>query len=241
VPAGRYEVLLEPSCVADMLVYAYWSASAREADEGRSVYSKPGGGNRIGEKIAAEAVSLYSDPAEPGLEVAPFQATPASSSYASVFDNGLPISRTDWITGGVLRALATTRHWAQASGAPGPVPFVQNLILPAAGPSLDEMIASTSRALLVTCLWYIRTVDPRTLLLTGLTRDGVFLVEDGEVKGAVHNFRFNESPIDMLARTVQTGASEITLAREFGDYFRFTKMPPLRVEGFNMSSVSAAT
>jgi predicted Zn-dependent protease len=93
----------------------------------------------------------------------------------------------------------------------------------------------------VTCFWYIREVDPQTLLLTGLTRDGVFLVEDGEVKGAVNNFRYNMSPIDMLAQTVEVGRSEPTLAREFGDSFRFAKVPPLRVDDFNFSSVSPAT
>lgn len=104
------------------------------------------------------------------------------------------------------------------------------------------MIASTTGpALLVTCFWYIREVDPRTLLLTGLTRDGVFLVEDGEVKGAVNNFRFNMSPVDLLAQAIEVGASVPTLPREFGDWFRSVKAPPLRVERFNMSSVSAAT
>jgi predicted Zn-dependent protease len=100
------------------------------------------------------------------------------------------------------------------------------------------MIASTGRALLVTCFWYIRMVDPQTMLLTGLTRDGVFLVEDGEVKGAVNNFRFNMSPLDMLGQTTEVGRSRSALAREFGDYFTFAKIPPLRVRDFHMTSVS---
>ena len=100
------------------------------------------------------------------------------------------------------------------------------------------MIASTKRALLVTCVWYIREVDPQKLLLTGLTRDGVFLIEDGEVMGAVNNFRFNMSPLDMLAQTTEVGTSRSTLARELGDYFTFAKVPPIRVSDFNMSSVS---
>ncbi|HEX2054680.1 MAG TPA: metallopeptidase TldD-related protein [Actinomycetota bacterium] len=237
LPAGHYEVLLEPSCVADMTLEAYWSTAARDADEGRSVFSKPGGGNRIGEKIAAPGVTLYSDPEEPGFRVAPFTVATSSSSYSSVFDNGLATGRTDWIQDGVLTGLITTRHWAKETGAQ-PKPFVDNLIFPSKGPSLEEMIASTERALLVTCLWYIREVDPQTLLLTGLTRDGVFLVEDGEVRGAVNNFRFNMSPVDMLAQTVEIGSSESTLARELGDYFTFAKMPPIRVRNFHMSSVS---
>ncbi|CAN5824245.1 metallopeptidase TldD-related protein [soil metagenome] len=237
LPAGRYEVLLEPSCVADLVLEAYWSSAARDADEGRSVFSKPGGGNRLGESIAPEGITVYSDPAEQGFEVCPFVITTSSSSYSSVFDNGLTSGRIDWINQGVLTGMITTRHWAKATGAE-PKPFVDNLVLPAEGPSMKQMIASTGRGLLVTCLWYIREVDPQTLLLTGLTRDGVFLIEDGVVVGAVNNFRFNMSPLDVLAQTTEIGQSQSTLARELGDYFTFAKMPPLRVQDFNMSSVS---
>lgn len=240
LPPGHYQVLLEPSAVADMLVYAYWSSSARDADEGRTVFSKPGGGNRIGERLYPAGVSVYSDPREPGLEVSPFSLSVSSSSYASLFDCGQDTDRTEWVRDGVLEALITTRHWAERSGAPRVTPYVGNLVFPGSGPSLVEMIASTERALLVTCVWYIREVDPQTLLLTGLTRDGVFLVEDGEVKGAVNNFRYNMSPVDMLAQSSEVGRAERTLAREFGDFFSFAKMPALRVEDFNMSSVSRA-
>jgi predicted Zn-dependent protease len=107
--------------------------------------------------------------------------------------------------------------------------------------SLESMIASTKRGLLLTCLWYIREVDPQTLLLTGLTRDGVYLVENGEVTGAVNNFRFNESPVGMLSRLLEVGATEPTLPREWSDYFTRAAMPPLRVAAFNMSSVSQAS
>ncbi len=133
--------------------------------------------------------------------------------------------------------MITTRYWAKTTGAE-PKPFVENLIMPGKGPPLEAMIASTKRGLLVTCLWYIREVDPQTLLLTGLTRDGVFLIEEGKVVGAVNNFRFNMSPLDMLAQTTEIGESQSTLARELGDYFTFAKMPPLRVRDFHMSSVS---
>ncbi len=239
LPAGRYQVLLEPSAVADMLVYAYWSSAARDADEGRTVFSRPGGGNRIGEKLYPDGVTVYSDPHEPGLEVSPFSLSVASSSYASLFDCGQDTARTEWLREGVLEALITTRHWAERSGG-RVTPYIDNLVMAADGPSLDEMIATTERALLVTCTWYIREVDPQTLLLTGLTRDGVFLIEGGEVKGAVNNFRYNMSPVDTLAQTSEIGRTERTLAREFGDWFSFAKMPPLRVEDFNMSSVSEA-
>lgn len=237
---GQYEVLLEPSAVADMLLYAYWTSSARDADEGRSVFSAPGGGNRIGERMYADSVNIYSDAMEKGYEVAPFLVMPQSTSYFSLFDNGLESGRVDWVKDGTQNALITTRYWAEKTKGK-PTPYVQNLIFPGDGPSLDDMISSTERALLVTCFWYIRVVDPQTLLLTGLTRDGVFLVEGGEVKGAVNNFRYNESPVDMLASVTEVGRSESTLAREFGDYFTFIQTPPLRVEKFNMSSVSQAT
>ncbi|HEX2064824.1 MAG TPA: metallopeptidase TldD-related protein, partial [Acidimicrobiales bacterium] len=215
-------------------------ASARDADEGRTVFSKAGGGNRIGERLFGEDVTLYSDPLEPGLEVMPFSLSVASSSYASLFDSGLDTGRTEWVEDGVLRHLITTRHWAARSGATA-TPYVGNMIFAAeSGPTLEDMIASTERALLVTCVWYIREVDPQTLLLTGLTRDGVFLVEDGKVKGAVNNFRYNMSPVHMLAQASEVGRAERTLPREFGDWFSFVKTPPLRVDDFNMSSVSQA-
>lgn len=238
LPAGRYEVILEPSAVADMLLYMYISSTARDADEGRSVFHKAGGGNRIGEKIWPAGITLYSDPAEPGLEVTPFSLAMASSSYSSVFDNGLPAERTTWIESGVLRELITPRYWAEKTGK-ARAPFISNLVFPAAGPTLEEMIERTERALLVTCLWYIRAVDPQTLLLTGLTRDGVFLVENGEVRGAVSNYRFNMSPVDMLRQATEIGRAEVTMPREFG--FGWTKVPALRVRDWNMSSVSQAT
>jgi predicted Zn-dependent protease len=121
-------------------------------------------------------------------------------------------------------------------------PAVDNLIMDGgSGASLASMISSTKRGLLLTCLWYIREVDPQTLLLTGLTRDGVYLVENGEIAGAVNNFRFNESPVGMLGRLAEVGATSKTLPREWGDYFNRAAMPPIRVEGFNMSSVSQAS
>lgn len=252
---GRYETILEPSALADLLVDLYWYSNARDADEGRTVFSKPGGGNRIGEKLFPDSVTIHSDPFELGFEVAPFVATSGSYLWdpnkpsfentpspasASVFDNGLDISRTDWVSGGKLNELITPRYWAGRSKV-DPAPYTPNLFFDSDGPLLDDMIAATSHALLVTCVWYVRAVDPQTLLLTGLTRDGVFLVEDGRVKGAVNNFRFNMSPIDMLAQSSEIGRSERTLPREFGDYFTFCRMPPLRVANFNMSSVSQAT
>jgi predicted Zn-dependent protease len=242
LPAGRYETLLPPTAVADLLIYAYWTASARDADEGRNVYAKGDGGTRIGERLCAQPLTLRSNPTEPGLECAPFDLVTSSGTLQSVFDNGQPVSETRWIDEGRLANLVRTRAWARKTST-APCPAVDNLILDgvADGPTLDEMIAGTERGLLLTCLWYIREVDPQTLLLTGLTRDGVYLVEDGKVRGAVNNFRFNESPVDVLGRISEVGRTEHTLAREWSDYFRRTAMPPVRVPDFNMSTVSQAS
>ncbi|MGW7005676.1 metallopeptidase TldD-related protein [Streptomyces sp. NPDC054933] len=238
LPAGRYETLLPPSAAADLFIYQLWSSGARDAAEGRTVFSRPGGGTRVGEKLTELPVSLYSDPREPGLEAAPFVLAHASGDDASVFDNGLPLVRTEWMRDGVLDRLIATRHAAELTGLPV-APAVDNLVVDAGGTkSLDELVAGTERGLLLTCLWYIREVDPATLLLTGLTRDGVYLVENGEVTGAVNNFRFNESPVDILGRATQAGRTERTLPREWSDYFQRAAAPALRVPDFNMSSVS---
>ncbi|QLH20941.1 metallopeptidase TldD-related protein [Streptomyces sp. Rer75] len=238
LPAGRYETLLPPTAVADLLIYQLWSSSARDAAEGRTVFSKPGGGTRVGDTLSELPLTLRSDPHEPGLEAAPFVIAHSSGDDASVFDNGLPLPATDWIRDGVLKHLVTTRHSAGLTGLPL-APGIDNLILDAGGTrSLEEMVASTERGLLLTCLWYIREVDPATLLLTGLTRDGVYLVEGGEVVGEVNNFRFNESPVSLLSRAAEAGRTEPTLPREWGDYFTRAAMPALRIPDFNMSSVS---
>ncbi|MFI0985509.1 metallopeptidase TldD-related protein [Streptomyces exfoliatus] len=238
LPAGRYETLLPPTAVADLLIYQLWSSTARDAVEGRTVFSKPGGGTRLGETLSPLPLTLRSDPNEPGLESAPFVIAHSSGDDSSVFDNGLPIGPTDWVRDGKLEHLITTRHTAALTGLPM-APGAGNLILDGGGErSLEEMVAATERGLLLTCLWYIREVDPATLLLTGLTRDGVYLVENGEVVGEVNNFRFNESPVDLLSRASEASRTEKTLPREWGDWFTRAAMPALRVPDFNMSSVS---
>ncbi len=248
LPAGRYETLLEPGAVADLMISLYWSAGGRDAADGRTVFSKAGGGSRVGERLAQLPLTLRSDPAQSGLECAPFVIARAASRESSVFDNGLPLRGTDWISAGKLAALTQTRYSAQESGS-AVTPQIDNLVFTAGtgaggtgtgGGTLDDMIAATGSGLLVTCLWYIREVDPQTLLLTGLTRDGVYLVRDGEIAGAVNNFRFNESPVALLSRISGAGAPAATLPREYSDYFSRAIMPPVRVDGFNMSAVSQA-
>ncbi len=243
LPPGRYETILPPTAVADLMFYLYVSAGARDADDGRTVFSKAGGGTRIGERLSDTPVTLRSDPAEPGLESEPFvTATASFGGLMSVFDNGHPIGPTEWIRSGELAELIRTRSWAAKTGAQ-PAPLADNLVLEAPGATagLQDMISRTERGLLLTCLWYIREVDPQNLLLTGLTRDGVYLVEGGEVTGAVNNFRWNESPVGLLGRLGEVGRTERCLPREWSDYFTRTAMPPLRIPDFNMSTVSQAS
>jgi predicted Zn-dependent protease len=265
--AGRYEVILPPSGVADMMgSLFFYGMGGQDAEDGRTVFSAADGGGgggargtRVGDQLTKVPFTLYSDPFEPGLECLPFVACGSSDSESSVFDNGLPIERVDWIHAGRLAHLRYHRNGAARSGVEV-APYIDNLILRAVstnggsadgggttgggttgGASVDDMVARTERGLLLTCLWYIREVDPATALLTGLTRDGVYVVEDGAVVGAANNFRFNESPVDLLARATEVGASVRTLGRELGEYLNRCIMPPLRIPDFNMSSVSQAS
>jgi len=242
LPAGRYETLLPPTAVADLMIYAYFVSSARDAVEGRTVFSAPGGGTRLGEQLARPDVQLFSDPHRAGLQARPFVAARGTDSSTSVFDNGLPIGRSDWLRDGTLAALPTSRHTSARTGLPLH-PKVDNLVLEVDGAagSVSDLVASSERALLVTCLWYIREVDAQQLLLTGLTRDGTYLVEKGEVVGAVTNFRFNESPISLLGRFSEAGTTRRSFSREWGDYFPRSATPALRVPDFNMSSISPAS
>ena len=241
LPAGRYDTVLPPTAVADLMIYAYWTAGAREAHDGQTVFSQRGGGTRIGESLSSRPVQVNTHPAYPGLGARPFVTATQSNNQESVFDNGLPLGRTDWVKDGVLTSLLQTRHSAGITGQPV-TPYVDNLVVSVDGAtgSTDDLVAGMERGLLLTCLWYIREVDPQTLLLTGLTRDGVYLVENGEVTGAVNNFRFNESPVGLLDRFAQASETSLSFSREWGDYFPRTATPALRVPDFNMSTVSQA-
>ncbi len=237
LPAGRYEVILEPSATADLILHLAWEMHARGADEGKTAFAGPDG-PRVGERLYAPAVTLRGDPSAAGLESPPFVRAAASSEFSSVFDNGLAVGPTTWVESGVQQPLICPRAWARDHGHPVRPP-TDNLIMEGGEASLEAMVRSSERALLVTSLWYIREVDPTTMLLTGLTRDGVFLVERGAVRGAVNNFRFNESPLGVLARTLEVGAAEPTLSREIGTAV-LVSAPPIRVRDFFMSSVSDA-
>jgi predicted Zn-dependent protease len=234
--------VLPPEATADLMVALVEAMGGQDAEDGRTVFSRRGGGTRVGEVVARLPFDLRSDPAEAGLACTPFVVASASSAEQSVFDNGLPLARTNWVRAGRLERLRYHRAGAARSQVE-PTPPIDNvtLELPGATGSTDDLVRGTERGLLVTCLWYIREVDPTTLLLTGLTRDGVYVVEDGRVVGVANNFRFNESPLDLLDRATEAGASVRALGREFGEWLNRAAMPPLRIPDFNMSSVSQAS
>lgn len=221
IEPGLYTAVLEPQAVNDLVPLLGNALAARSADEGRSPFSKPGGGNRIGEKVVDERVTLYSDPADRGLLGAPFDA------------QGLPIGRIVWIEKGILRNLAYTRFWAEKQGVrPTGGALAGGLALTGGTKSTEEIIAGCSRGILITHFFYIRSLDPRTVLQTGLTRDGTFLIERGKITRALKNFRWNESPLLMLNRLEDIGRAEPTEAGRL--------MPTLRVRDFNFTSLSDA-
>lgn len=229
VEPGEWTVILEPTAVANLVNLLVGALDARAADEGRSAFSKRGGGTRIGERILDERLTLLSDPADPRLYSEPFN------------DEGLPNRRTVWIDRGVLRTLVTSRYWAQRQGRE-PTGFPSGYVLQPSGPtaSLEEMIASTERGLLVTRFWYIRAVDPRTLLYTGLTRDGTFLIEKGKIVGAAKNLRWNESPLFVFDRVEMIGEPVPVSVSESGDVAPSVWVPALKVRDFTFTSVSDA-
>jgi len=225
---GRYTVLLEPMAVANLLGLLTFAMNARSADEGRSFFSRRGGGNRIGEKVVDERITILSDPADPDLLESP------------VTGEGQPLGRTVWIENGVVKQLAYDRFWAERQGVASR-PFGGGTRLVGGDASLEDLIGGIERGLLVTRFWYIRSVDPRTILYTGLTRDGVFLIEGGKVTRAVNNFRFNESPIAMLNNLVALGRSERVSSSDSGEAGGTAMVvPPLVTRDFTFSSVSEA-
>jgi predicted Zn-dependent protease len=225
IEPGKYTVILEPSAVCDLLGLMLGSMDVRSADEGRSFFTKKGGGNKIGEKLFGDRVNIVSDPHDP--------AAPGSI-YST---DGLPSRRRVWVENGVLKDLICSRFWAQKSNRE-PVPNPTNLVMAGGKTSIAEMIQNTKKGILVTRLWYIREVDPRTLVFTGLTRDGTFLIENGKISKPVKNFRFNESPVAMLNNIEAMGPPERTTGSEVEDWS--VLVPPLLVKEFTFSSLSDA-
>lgn len=224
IEPGKYTVILEPTAVAVMLENLFFSMDARQADEGRSFMSKPGGKTKIGEQLLDPRVNIYSDPWNTELP---------TSTWSG---DGRAQEKVNWIEKGVVKNLYTSRYWAEKTGIKS-IPSPDGAIMQGGTKSLEELIKGTEKGILVTRLWYIRTVDPQTLLLTGLTRDGTFYIENGEIKFPVKNFRFNESPIIMLNNVDEIGRSERTVSAESNANYL---LPPLKIKDFTFTSLSDA-
>jgi predicted Zn-dependent protease len=217
---GKYTVILEPAAASGLISFMMNFFSARSADEGRSFLSKQGGGNKIGEQIMDPRVNIYTDPWNPNVPVLPWDG------------DGVPRERTKIIDGGKVANLEYSRYWAAKQGKPETAGW-GNTIMEGGTKSTAELIASTERGVLVTRTWYIRMVDPQTVLLTGLTRDGTFYIENGQLKYPIKNFRFNESPVIMLNNIEELGRS---VRIEDGTLM----VPAMKIRDFTFTSLSDA-
>ncbi|HZF73783.1 MAG TPA: metallopeptidase TldD-related protein, partial [Gemmatimonadaceae bacterium] len=224
VEPGRYTVILEPQAVGDLVQLTEFYLGARESDEGRSAFAKQGGGNKVGDKIVDPRVTIFSDPQDPDLLSQPYDG------------EGLPLNRQVWVENGVLKQLYYTRFWAQKQNKQ-PTGFPTSIKMQGGTTSMDDMIKSTPRGILVTRLWYLREVDPRTILYTGLTRDGTFLIENGKITRAVKNFRFNDSPLFLLNNLEAIGPAVRIGGTEAGGA---VVMPPIKARDFSFTSLSDA-
>jgi predicted Zn-dependent protease len=224
IEPGAYTVVLEPTAVGNLMTLLRPALDARIAAEGRSRFSRPGGGSLIGEQVADERLTLLSDPTDEDLLEPPFT------------DSGEPVGRTVWIEDGILRSLGYSRFWAEREGV-NPVPIAGGLKLVGGEGDVQSLVSEVERGVLVTRFWDIQAVDPRLLQYTGLTRDGTFLIENGRVTGAVKNLRFNESLSGMLNRVEAVGASERVVASESGGLGPAVVAPPLVVRDFLFTTV----
>ncbi|WP_273566595.1 TldD/PmbA family protein [Maribacter halichondriae] len=217
IEPGKYTVILEPSAALGLLNGLGNAIGARTADEGRSFMSKEGG-TKLGDKIVDERVQIWSDPLHPEVPTSTWNGA------------GQPLKKTVWLENGVVKNLAYDRYWAEQKGVE-PVPYPNNFIMAGGDASLEDLIKSTKKGILVTRLWYIRSVDPQTLLYTGLTRDGTFYIENGAIKHPVKNFRFNESPIIML-NNLETLGKQVRVDGNL--------IPYMKVRDFTFTSLSDA-
>jgi predicted Zn-dependent protease len=224
---GKYEVILEPTAVGMLMTRVLGAFDARQADEGRSFFAKRGGGNRVGEKLFDERLSIISNPAEKHAETSPFN------------NAGLPSQREVWVENGVLKSLAYSRFWAMKQGVPAKA-NPSNFIMPGGDASLEDMIKSVRRGVLITRFWYIRPLNPRTIAVTGLTRDGTFLIENGKIARPVTNFRFNQSLAELLANVEMLGRPTRVAADESSSPGVPAVVPALKVKDFTLASVSDA-
>jgi predicted Zn-dependent protease len=224
IEPGKYTVILEPAAAAVLLERILFDLDARQADEGRSSFSKAGGKTRLNEKLMDERVTIYSDPLHPELP---------TSTWTG---DGRPQEKTTWIEKGVVKNFTYSRYWAQKKGVKA-IPAPDSFIMEGGTKSLQDLIAGTKKGILVTRLWYIRDVDPQTLLLTGLTRDGTFYIENGKIMHPIKNFRFNESPIIMLNNLEELGKTERTVSVESNNNYL---IPPMKIRDFTFTSLSDA-
>jgi predicted Zn-dependent protease len=222
IEPGRYTVILEPSAAADLVSLMMANMNARPADEGRSFLSKKGGGTKMGEKIVDERVNIYTDPMDDEVPSSPWTG------------NGLARKKMDFIRGGVVKNMVYDRYWASHKDV-DPVPNPGNFIMEGGSASLEDMIKDTKKGILVTRLWYIRSVDPQTLLYTGLTRDGTFYIENGVIKHPIKNFRFNESPVIML-NNLETLGKQVRVDGFGGPAL----IPYMKIRDFTFTSLSDA-
>jgi predicted Zn-dependent protease len=227
VEPGRWTVVMEPTAVGNMVNLMMNQLSARAADEGRSFFSAPGGGNKIGEQFVDDRVTIHSDPEDPRIHSTPFSG------------EGLPNRRTVWVRDGVLQELNYDRYWARQNDRE-PTGFPSGWYMAGGSDTLEDMIASTQRGLLLTRFWYIRSVDPRTILFTGLTRDGTFLIENGRITHPVKNLRWNETPIFMLNNIEMMGEPVRISSGESAGLTPAVVVPPLKVRDFSFTSISDA-
>ena len=227
IEPGKYTVILEPTAAADLLGLMLFNMNARQADEGRSFLAKKGGGTKLGEKIVDERVTITADPWNEDAPASPW--TP----------DGLPRQKIDLIRNGVVSNLIYDRYWASQKNV-APVPLPGNAIMAGGTASLEDMIKDTKRGVLVTRFWYIRAVDPQTLLYTGLTRDGTFYIENGKIKHPIKNFRFNESPVIML-NNLETLGKPMRVGIGGGPGNNASAMIPyMKIRDFTFTSLSDA-
>ncbi|MEK7329808.1 MAG: metallopeptidase TldD-related protein [Candidatus Eisenbacteria bacterium] len=232
---GDYTVILEPAAVADLIGFNFgFALSARAAEEGRSYFSKKGGGTMVGEKVFHESVTMKSDPLDKRRPGSPWGFGGGGGGggfgFGGAGDAGLASAPITWIEDGVLRNLVYDRYWAKKNDRQ-PTPGAGNLVFAGGQSTMESLIASTERGLLITHFWYIRVVNPQTLQLTGLTRDGIWLIENGKIAYPVMNFRFNESPAVLLNNVLG-----MTPAVRTGN----SVVPGMKAANFTFSSLSDA-
>ena len=211
---GEYPVILEPLALGRLLFFLQFLMDKRSADEGWSYFTK-----KEGKRIAARSITLFSDPAFSACPSIPFD-----------FQNeGSPLRKQVWIKDGILKKLWTTRYWAKKKGVKA-TGMPLNLLIKGSTAGVDDLIKKVDHGLLITRLWYIRFVNRRELILTGMTRDGLFLIEDGKISKAVKNMRFNDSPFTLLKSAKMLGKSARAEERFY--------VPSLYAGKFNFASVT---